>query len=250
MQRDGNVVLYDHKSRALWATNTSRNVRPRELIMQADGNLVLYDVHGVARWTSGTGGNRNAFLRLLNNGNLVVYRSGARSKTAKYALWTASLQENVRRHWKMLGQQSRKPKGLVSNILAVHNRYRAEVGVPALTWDSRLAASAQRWANYLARTGKFKHSPRGGENLAKGTAGYYSTVELLNMWGDEKKYFIAGRAIPKVSKTGKFEDVGHYTQMTWSTTTKVGGAIARGRGYDVLVCHYNPSGNVIGRKPF
>jgi uncharacterized protein YkwD len=55
------------------------------------------------------------------------------------------------------------------DCLKSHNIYRSLVGMPPLTYDLRLEAIAQNWANHLAATGKFEHSNGDtGENLAKG----------------------------------------------------------------------------------
>ena len=40
--------------------------------------------------------------------------------------------------------------------------------------------------------------------------------------------------------------MGHYTQIVWPETREVGRAMASGQRFDVLVCRYWPSGNVIG----
>src|SRR5262249_9712563 len=54
----------------------------------------------------------------------------------------------------------------IEELLRAHNRWRAEVGAPNLTWSTTVAASAQRWANQLA-PGQLKHDQRTeyGENL-------------------------------------------------------------------------------------
>jgi len=134
--------------------------------------------------------------------------------------------------------------------LAVHNKYRAQVGVSGLQWSSSLASSAQSWANTLASSNSFQHSGRSGENLAKGTSSAYNVEKLTELWADERRYFISGRAFPDVSTTGNWVDVGHYTQMIWRGTTTVGCATAAGGGNTILVCHYSGSGNVIGQTPF
>lgn len=138
--------------------------------------------------------------------------------------------------------------GMAQEIMDAHNRYRAEVGVLSLQWSDSLAASAQQWANHLAATGAFEHSGV-AENLAQGSTGSFSVTQLVEMWSSEKQYFVNG-TFPDVSNTGNWQDAGHYTQMVWRNTTEVGCGLASGNGNDVLVCHYNPAGNVIGQGVF
>ena len=140
---------------------------------------------------------------------------------------------------------SSSPGGMAEEMLNAQNRYRAEMGVPPLQWSGDLAASAQQWVDHLAATGTFEHSGA-GENLAQGTSGAYSVTKLVDLWGNEKQYFVQG-TFPNVSNSGKWSDVGHYTQMIWRNTTQVGCGLASGNGNDVLVCHYNPAGNVTGQ---
>lgn len=139
-------------------------------------------------------------------------------------------------------------------ILAIHNRERARVGVPPLVWSTTLAAGASAYAGKLAPLGRLQHSSRGdrpglGENLAMGTQGFHSTQTLVELWVAEKAAFRNG-TFPQVSTTGSWRSVGHYTAMIWRTTTSVGcGTAAAGRNL-YLVCRYAPSGNVIGRKVY
>lgn len=238
LQSDGNVVLYNQQSQAIWATNTKGLIQPREFIMQTDGNLVLYDTNGSPKWASNTYNNLGAFLNVQNDGNLVVYRAGSQSETANNALWAS-------------GSNSRPPsEGLsdkIEAILAEHNKYRAEVGVPPLQWSENLAASAQQWANHLAVTGTFNQHSGAGENLANSTAGAYSVTQLIDLWGNEKQYFKNG-IFPDVSTTTDWKNIGHYTQVIWRNTREVGCGLASGHGNDVLVCQYNPAGNFIGQS--
>jgi len=137
-------------------------------------------------------------------------------------------------------------------ILDAHNRYRTEVGVAPLGWSAQLASQARSWATELARTGRFEHAANtngAGENLAIATAGAYRPRALVGLWGAERQYFRPGR-FPQVSSTGRWGDVGHYTQMVWRSTTAVGCAIATGDGMDVLVCRYTPPGNVTGQRVY
>lgn len=240
LQSDGNVVLYDRNSHAIWATNTGRLINPREFIMQTDGNLVLYDTSGSPKWASNTWNNPGAFLNVQDDGNLVVYRAGSQTETANNALWASGSND--------IGSPG-KPTDQSQAILAAHNKYRAEVGVPPLRWSDSLAASATQWANHLAQTGTLQHSGRAGENLAQGSAGAFSVTQLVDIWGREKQYFRTG-TFPNISSTGKWEDAGHYTQVVWRNTTEVGCGLARGHGNDVLVCHYKPTGNVEKQSVF
>lgn len=147
--------------------------------------------------------------------------------------------------------QSRITYPLSVSVLIAHNQERARWGVHPLKWDAALAASADRYAAELARTGRWGHSPKSwrpgqGENLWMGTRGAYSVETMLSGWLSERKWFRPG-VFPAVSRTGKWSDVGHYTQMVTRNSTAVGCAIRSSRQWDYLVCHYNPSGNINGR---
>jgi len=144
---------------------------------------------------------------------------------------------------------------LGERLLAAHNRERTRVGVPALAWDGKLAADAAIWAAALARNGNFEHSPADssdpdvqGENLWAGTPGAWSPEEMVGYWVAEKRDYVPG-IFPAVSRSGDLEQVGHYTQVIWRNTRKVGCALAQGRREDVLVCRYAEGGNVIGERP-
>jgi uncharacterized protein YkwD len=134
-------------------------------------------------------------------------------------------------------------------VLNMHNKERAKAGAEPLVWDERLARSAIGWAHHLVRTDTFDHAPqkREGENLWMGSAGAYSTDEMVGDWIEEVRHFKPGR-FPDVSKTSKWSDVGHYTQLIWKATRKVGCAKANGNGMDYLVCRYDPPGNWIGTQ--
>ena len=140
--------------------------------------------------------------------------------------------------------------------LAVHNRERSRVGVEALRWDPKLASDAIRWARHLARIGYLRHSVDApgdpdpeGENLWAGTAGYYSIAAMSRLWASERSNYKPG-VFPNSSKTGNLDDVGHYTQMVWRSTGRVGCGLVRGASDDFFVCRYGEGGNVMGEKPF
>jgi hypothetical protein len=69
---------------------------------------------------------------------------------------------------------------------------------------------------------------------------------MVGNWASERRYFVPG-TFPNNSRSGNWEDIGHYTQMIWPTTTHVGCALASNATTDYLVCRYSPAGNVDGR---
>ncbi|GGD63861.1 hypothetical protein GCM10010990_11660 [Croceicoccus mobilis] len=144
------------------------------------------------------------------------------------------------------------PQGsFAGRLLETHNRERIRMGVPPLAWDPKLARDAQEWANVIARKQTLTHASRmdrngAGENLWVGVKGYYTAEEMIETFIDEKQYYRPG-TFPKVSTTGQWADVGHYTQLIWRETEKVGCAVAPGGGQDWLVCRYYPAGNTMGR---
>lgn len=141
-----------------------------------------------------------------------------------------------------------------ARLLAAHNAARAVVGVPPLKWNRRLAADARQWADELAATGRFEHSPDEpgadpqGENLWAGTPRAFSPEAMVRLWASEKRDYRPG-IFPANSRSGDVENVGHYTQMIWRQSRQVGCATAVGRHEEFLVCRYSAAGNVYGERP-
>lgn len=153
-----------------------------------------------------------------------------------------------------LPQEAANP--FARRLLAVHNQARDAAGVPRLAWSNELAREALAWAKVLAGKGRMEHASetvrRGkGENLWMGSAGYYSAETMVGAFVAEGAQFRSG-AFPDISRTGRWQDVGHYSQVIWPGTTAVGCAVARGAKDDFLVCRYDPPGNIwgqpVGRK--
>jgi hypothetical protein len=153
-----------------------------------------------------------------------------------------------------------------ARLLAAHNRERALVGAPPLQWDANLAAHAATYGPTLASLHILVHSPREGrpgerENLAMAWHGTMSPEQLVDLWGREKLMLRPGSAgpecpqqfgclrFPAASRTGRWEDVAHYTQMVWPTTTRVGCAVFAA-DWDYLICRYSPPGNLDGKPIF
>jgi hypothetical protein len=137
-------------------------------------------------------------------------------------------------------------------LLAAHNRERSAMSVPMLRWDPELARGASSWAAHLSRSGKFEHSPDDprrepvGENIWGGTPKAFAPESMVGLWIAEKRQFKAG-TFPNNSRSGRLEDVTHYTQLIWRRTTHVGCAGSDVGNEEVVVCRYRTAGNVYGQ---
>ena len=142
-----------------------------------------------------------------------------------------------------------------NRILTSHNREREALGLPQLQWDVGLAVRAQDWADYLAKSGKFEHSPNipgqplEGENIWGGTKGAFFPEDMVGLWISEKADFVEG-VFPANSRTGRVQDVSHYTQLVWRRTEAVGCAMSRNGQDEIMVCRYSQPGNLRGVDPF
>lgn len=141
----------------------------------------------------------------------------------------------------------------MSGITALHNEVRQSVSpapsepLPPLTWSPEIAAVAQAYAEQC----QWKHSDNPyGENIYASSGG--STPQgVVSAWSKE--------AADYDYATDTCADVcGHYTQIVWATTTKLGCGKATctqnspfGSGsWDFWVCNYDPPGNYLGQKPY
>lgn len=130
-------------------------------------------------------------------------------------------------------------------MLAAHNAVRRKVGVPPLVWSERLAVFAQQWADTLAARRQFFHrrnSPY-GENLFEIRGARAAPAEVVEDWTSESRDYQYG------SNTCRGV-CGHYTQIVWRDTRRVGCAAARGGRTEVWVCNYDPPGNWGGKQPY
>lgn len=106
MQADGNLVVYGAHAKALWAANAGVH-KGATLVLQDDGNLVIYTKSGKPVWWRGisvgtlrpgyslrpgqavVSPNRQYFLLMQADGNLVLYRGSLLDNKPKQALWSS-----------------------------------------------------------------------------------------------------------------------------------------------------------------
>ena len=126
----------------------------------------------------------------------------------------------------------------------------------ALIEDISLERDAQSYANYLAQTGKFTHDPNNlshkyGENLYAFSRNATPNLKnIIQKWYNEQQYY---NYASNQCQSGKM--CGHYTQIVWKTSKKIGCASAqykkgRFKGGYVTVCKYYPYGNIVGKRPY
>ena len=127
----------------------------------------------------------------------------------------------------------------------------------SLTYDPGLEQIAQAWADKC----QFTHSPaqvrnNSGENL------YYTTAQLG-----------AGKVLPDAAQAWWKEigdlgwsgdtssmlftlqqcnaGLGHWTQMAWDSTTRLGCGVRYCPGkFTLVVCNYSPAGNILNRRVY
>ena len=144
-----------------------------------------------------------------------------------------------------------------------HNRWRAEVGVTEkLSYSPALAKKAQTWVDKLKQTNhcRMRHSnteSKYGENLYWSGARVWSNGrrelvkvspdEVVDSWGSEKANYDHDNNL-----CAQGEVCGHYTQIVWRNTTRVGCAMAvcEDTKEQVWACQYQPAGNWKGRMPY
>nr|XP_006121593.1 glioma pathogenesis-related protein 1-like [Pelodiscus sinensis] len=151
-----------------------------------------------------------------------------------------------------------KDKQFIEECVTTHNHFRSQVNPAAsnmlhMSWDPDLAKTARAWA----KTCQFKHNiylkipgkthPRFtsvGENIWTGSLQLFSVTAALALWFNEfKDYTYSTRACTKIC--------GHYTQIVWAASYKVGCAVhfcPRVTGFEGsnaahFICNYGPAGN-------
>lgn len=142
-------------------------------------------------------------------------------------------------------------------FLDAHNAVRAgvepaaEPSLPALSWDAELAEIARGWAEGCV----FEHSSGSapgaelGENLAFFSGRASTPEQVVTAWAGEAELFDY-----EGNSCADGEQCGHYTQVVWRDTERVGCGRA---DCDMLggdgifwVCNYDPPGNWVGERPY
>lgn len=143
----------------------------------------------------------------------------------------------------------------MNGMTAAHNAARANVTPPAstpippLSWSGNLAAVAQAYAEKCV----WEHSMgEYGENLYASAGQETTPGDVVTSWVSEVAEY-------DYSTNGCSGVCGHYTQVVWADSSKLGCGVANcttGSPFDgfpewqIWVCNYDPPGNFNGEKPY
>jgi hypothetical protein len=131
--------------------------------------------------------------------------------------------------------------------------------LPALTWSASAEAVAQAWANrctYQHNAGRGADGTPRGENIAATAPGGRADATpsyIVGLWAGEWPDYAYGASTCAAGKV-----CGHYTQLVWRSTLRVGCGRATCTvnspftgftTWDFFVCDYEPPGNS-GGKPY
>lgn len=136
-------------------------------------------------------------------------------------------------------------------MVDAHNRVRREVRpapatpLPALAWDADLARLAQSWADSCPSS----HRPDNayGENMFFSGGAALPPEAAVSAWADEASSYDYQSTVCSRGGRQNWAFCGHYTQVVWRDTLRVGCGIRRdcAGSYDtVVVCNYDPPGNM------
>ena len=174
--------------------------------------------------------------------------------------------------------------GELLNVCTEHNVERAKHGVPNLTWDATLAANAAAWvkgchtqkddkgneffchqhkptadnsfgcgndANYKYGENLSWSSPPPGRTGAKVVDDWYCEIEVYDFNNPTFGNGGVTRGCSGADNPNKV--VGHFTQVVWKATTKLGCAqntcSISGTQHVLWACEYDPPGNFNVNQP-
>jgi uncharacterized protein YkwD len=160
-------------------------------------------------------------------------------------------------------------KYLIDAFVAAHNAARASTSLnpqpspalPPVSWDPILADTAynylskcvssdgqlvdhnkNRASDYQALGGTDKYV---GENIYATTGNTVAPADAVNSWMSEASKYDYSK--------NDFSNAGHYTQVVWRDSVRIGCAIvncANARYNNTVLCDYAPGGNITGQKPY
>ncbi|XP_022952649.1 pathogenesis-related protein 1-like [Cucurbita moschata] len=128
-----------------------------------------------------------------------------------------------------------------------HNKARAKVGVGPVQWDEKVANFARQYGNKHINDCEAVHSHGPfGENISYGFPDLSGTATVQE-WVDEKQFYDLS-----TNTCAPYRVCGHYTQVVWRNSVRIGCAkvICTNNRGTLIICNYDPPGNIPGERPF
>ncbi|XP_065850608.1 pathogenesis-related protein PR-1-like [Euphorbia lathyris] len=145
-------------------------------------------------------------------------------------------------------QQEQLYWSTASQFLSPQNAARARLRMRPLQWDSTLAMYAHSYANQRRNDCQLRHSNGPfGENIFWGSGTGWNPGQAVTSWTSERRWYNYW-----TNSCFWNQQCGHYTQIVWRNTQRVGCAKVTcnaGRGV-FMICNYYPPGNYIGERPY
>lgn len=134
----------------------------------------------------------------------------------------------------------------IEEIVIKHNNYRKMYNCPPLIYCPEISEYSQKRANEIGISGKFIHVKNCpyGENLYAKNSKNSNISTCVDVWLSERYNWI--------EEANNWQNgMRHFSQCIWKNTQKLGiGKSQMPNGYVVVVCNYDPRGNIIGQKPY
>ncbi len=159
------------------------------------------------------------------------------------------------------------PQEEIDALVAAHNAARSgplnpmpDPALPSVTWDPVLADVAYNYASSCQGADRvlIDHNPSAtddyralggmdyvGENIWANSAVSYVAAEVVGSWMSEGPDY-------NYADNTSSGTTGHYTQVVWRTSTKIGCAFVNCAEFEypgVVLCNYAPGGND-GSRPY
>ncbi len=129
----------------------------------------------------------------------------------------------------------------VDKVINRVNEYRRLHQSPPLVYSAVISEFSQSWADYMASNKLFKHSTDSmyGENLAMTSRiGTDAFIQSIDMFYNEVLLYDYNNPVFN-------SETGHFTQLVWAETTKIGlGISSSSNGYTYICTNYDPPGNL------
>ncbi|KNA02812.1 hypothetical protein SOVF_215130 [Spinacia oleracea] len=139
-------------------------------------------------------------------------------------------------------------------FLDAHNQARAQVGVGPLKWSPILANASARLVMYQRVKNNCQFADLSSNKIKYGANQLWAQggspvgpKTVVDAWVAEKKYYHHENNSCETNR-----QCGVYTQIVWKKSVELGCSQTScvKNGTSLIVCFYNPPGNIVGESPY